>query len=301
MSTVDFQPLAQLGLLEDLALQVVRWNEPECCHGVLRSNRQTLQFVTLTADSWTAATYHSLQQIVQLKTLNISIMNANTDQAQAIGGITAKLFRLTLHMNGAPSDKIFQDLQDSQPDIHELTLRKQRCCDICRPPLLPRLRSLTLRECSSLTGKSFPSYPRVTQLTLIDCPGVTGGGLHHIIKRALPALQVMSLHISARKEQAMHMSSGVLNALHFGQKLRHIDLRGVSGLTFGLLDKCADIMHWKQRQKKAQPNVTVLMPVVKTFETIDKPQPVFDTLPTILLPNLYHLPDFCTFEQVITY
>ena len=299
LSGIDFQPLAQLLLLEDLALQVFGWREPECCSGVLRSNRQTLQFVTLTADSWTAATYRSLQQIVQLKTLTISIINANTAQAQALKGVTAELFRLTLqNIHGAQLDDTLQALQDNEPaGVHELTLRNQQCCDTCRPPLLPFLQSLTLRECRSLTGKSLPSYPRVTQLVIIDCPGVTGDGLQHIIRKALPALQDISLHISARNDQAMHMSLRALNALHFGQNLRHIDLRGVSGLTLDRLAKFDYTMQRKQRQKKAQPYVTVLMP----RQPLDKPTAVFDSLPTICLPNLFQLPAPCSYKLLITY
>ena len=96
LSTIDFQPLAQLGLLTDLALQIVH-KVPTCCDGVLRSNRQTLQSVTLTAGSWTAATYGSLQHIAQLKVLTITIMEVDAAQAQALGGVKAELFRLTLH------------------------------------------------------------------------------------------------------------------------------------------------------------------------------------------------------------
>ena len=299
ISTVDFQPLTQLSLLEDLALQVLPWKKPECCHGVVSNNRQSLQFVTLTAASWTVATYCSLQQIVQLKTLNISIVNADTAQAQALGAVTAELFKLTLHRHhfGAQSEETFQALQESQPEIHELTLRKQGCCDFCRPPLLPLLRRLTFRECSCLTGNSLPSYPQVTQLALMDCPVVTGDGLQHIIRKALPALQVISFHTSAQSKQVMHMSLRALNALHFGQNLHHIDLRGVSGLTLDRVIKFYYTMHRKQRQYKAQPCVTLLLP----SQPLDKPEPVFETVPTILLPNLYQLPNPGTFELVITY
>ena len=82
---IDFERLAHLSLLQDLALHIVHLL-PTCCEDVLRSNRQTLQFITLIAGSWTAATYRSLQYIPQLKGLNITIREIGTVQAQALQG-----------------------------------------------------------------------------------------------------------------------------------------------------------------------------------------------------------------------
>lgn len=76
---MDFEPSAQLSLLQDLALQIVHF-VPTCCEDVLGS-RQTLQFITRTPGSWTAATYRSLQFIPQLKVLNITIMDIGTAQS----------------------------------------------------------------------------------------------------------------------------------------------------------------------------------------------------------------------------
>lgn len=78
---LDFQPLSKLSLIADLDLQIVH-KSPTCCDGILSSNKQTLQFVTLTASLWTASTYCSLQHVVQLKSLNLTIMEIDTAQAQ---------------------------------------------------------------------------------------------------------------------------------------------------------------------------------------------------------------------------
>ena len=117
---LDFQPLSKLSMIIDLAIQIIDQN-PTCCHGVLSSNRQTLQFVTLTASSWTASTYSSLQHVAELKTLNLTITEIDTAQAQALEGITADLFTLTLH--GGKSAGAFQAMHDIHLKVHELTLR----------------------------------------------------------------------------------------------------------------------------------------------------------------------------------
>lgn len=284
-SQVDLQPLAQLGLITDLALQV-SYRNLSCCEGVLRSNKQTLQSVTLTAGEWSAASYCSLQHIPQLKILNLTVMEIDTPQAQALGGITAELFRLTLH--GVESTRGFQALHDSHPGIHELTSRNPTlmCYDHYRLPELPSLQRLTLRECTHLTGKSLPTYPQVKELTLIECPKISGVGLQHIIRKALPALEVTSFQVTAQYGMAMHLNVCGLNALHFGRNLHTIDLRGVSGLTGARLAKFDYTMHRKQRQDKAQPCVTLLLP----WPPVDKPEFVLESNDAMLLPNLFKLP-----------
>lgn len=280
-SQIDLQPLAQLGLITDLALQV-SYRNLSCCEGVLRSNKQTLQSVTLTAGEWNAASYCSLQHVPQLKILNLTVMEIDATQAQALGGITAELFRLTLH--GNESSRGFQALHDSHPGIHELTLRHPMCH--YRLPELPSLQRLTLRECINLTGKSLPMYPQVKELTLIECPKISGVGLQHIIREALPALEVISFQVTAQYGMAMHMNVCGLNALHFGRNLHTIDLRVVSGLTGARLAKFDYTMHRKQRQDKAQPCVTLLLP----WPPVDKPEFVLEGSAAMLLPNLFKLP-----------
>ncbi|KAL3146902.1 hypothetical protein ABBQ38_014874 [Trebouxia sp. C0009 RCD-2024] len=293
LSTIDFQPLSKLVLLTDLALQIVH-KVPTCCNGVLTSNCQTLQFVTLTAGSWTAATYCSLQHIAQLKILNLTIMGIDTAQAQALMGVTAEVFRLTLHGDFSPQG--IQALQNSQPKVHELTLRNSACNNFqTYLPELPSLQRLTLRECLELTGKSLPSYPRVTQLTLLDCHLITGPGMQHIIRTAFPALEVISFHVTPQIGVAIHMSVRSLNALHFGPNLQCIDLRGVCGLTSDRVTQFCNTLHGKQRRDKVQLCATLLLPACldeaeAVFETPSASVGVLHTHYDILLPNLYKLP-----------
>lgn len=51
-----------------------------------------------------------------------------------------------------------------------------------------------------------------------------------------------------------------LHALHFGQNVRCIDLRGVYGLTNVILTQLCNTMRSKQRKGKLQPCVRLLLP-----------------------------------------
>lgn len=82
-------------------------------------------------------------------------MGVSEAQAQALGGVKAELFRLTLH--GDMAAEGLQALHDSQPEIHELTLRSPARHDFHKYfPDVPSLQCLTLRDFVNLTGKSLP-------------------------------------------------------------------------------------------------------------------------------------------------
>ena len=78
-TAADFQPLAQLSLLEDLALQCPVDVNSASCSGVLSSSRATLRAVVLTAGSWDAKTYRSLQGSTQLDEVCIRIWQLQPD------------------------------------------------------------------------------------------------------------------------------------------------------------------------------------------------------------------------------
>ena len=83
---VDFQPLAHLSLLMDLALQCLVWifGTTRSCNGVLSSSKQSLHHVVLTAASWDVDTYLSLQACSQLKSVCIRVWELSTAKAEQL-------------------------------------------------------------------------------------------------------------------------------------------------------------------------------------------------------------------------
>lgn len=254
---VDFQMLAQLSCLEDLALQCSAAGGS--CQGVLQSNRQTLHSVTLSATSWSVATYNSLQDVPRLDNLTISIVNITHGQAQALGGITASAFDLKLLKS--PEGWALETLNACQPRIHALTVWPAPYSLLCLPEL-PSLQHLNLADSGFgyFTGTSLHSYPHVTQLTFINCPCITGDGLQHIIRQALPGLKSVSFHATTSGHQKFELSLRALDAFQFGRNLQYIDLRGISGLTKERVAKLEKALHRKQRKNAVQPMITILLP-----------------------------------------
>lgn len=255
---LDFRTLGQLSLLQDLALQCFDFDV--CCGAVLRSSRQSLRSIILTAMSWTAETYQRLHDVPFQQHLSISIAALDHAQALLLNGIQADVLKLVVHGNYG-DDLPLVGLRLSLPQVHDLTLYRFSDVDpIDGLPLLPSLQRLTIVECHELTGRSVLTYPNVTQLTLVDCPSVSGAGLQHIVRIALPALKAISFHASEGQCSAMtpKLSLHALNALHFGQDLQLIDLRGVSELTYECVAKLQRACERKQRVRQSR--VLLLLP-----------------------------------------
>lgn len=92
------------------------------------------------------------------------------------------------------------------------------------------------------------------------------------------------------------MSLRALNALHFGQNLQYIDLRGVSGLTQERITQLEGALRRKQCKNIVQPEVTIRLPSL----CLSKAEACLETQNTLRLPNIHRLsPDFSGNKLVI--
>ena len=294
----DFQPLAQLSMLQDLALQCC--DDYSSCEGVLICNRQTLRKVILTAYAWSASTYRSLPAVAQLAFLSIRIRGLDIAQAHAFGLITAEVFRLSLH--GVIGGDELAALNSSRPAVHELTVWKLD--QTFSLPQLPSLQRLTFmsREKFSYTG--LRTFSNVTQLTLVDQVAICGEGLQHVIKKSLPALEAIALHVTHEYRTGCCFSQHVLNALHSGPHLKVIDLRGVAGLTDKHVTELQGALRNKQARGDVQPRITLLL---SRFFNLTVPRRIFSAAEPVLqrkvqsmfLPNLFVRPDSCIVNKIV--
>ena len=269
----DFQPLAKLSMLQDLALQCN--DDHNTCEGVLMRNRRTLRKVTLTGHTWSASTYSSLQAVAQLDFLSINIRWLDTVQAHAFGSITAEVFRLNLH--GAMRRHELAALNSNSPAVHELTV--WNLDRTFRLPHLPSLQRLTFVSCGGFTGKGLETFSSVAQLTLVDQVAVSGEGLQHVIRRALPALEAIALHVTHVHGTACCLSELALNALLSGAHLKLIDLRGVTGLTDKRVIELQGALRNKQARGVVQPSVTL---VLSPFFNLTSARPSFSNAELVL-------------------
>ena len=275
----DFQPLAQLSMLQDLALQC---NDGyNTCEGVVMRNRHTLRKVILMAYAWSASTYSSLQAVAQLDFLSISIRGLDTEQAHAFGSITAEVFRLNLH--GTIRENALAALNSSSPAVCELTV-----WDLDQAfslPQLPSLQRLTIVSCGGFSGKGLENFASVTQLTLVDQIAISGEGLQYVIRKALPALEAIALYMTLNYGRDCRLSELALNALLSGPHLKLIDLRGITDLTDNRVTQLKGAVQNKQARGVMQPCVTLVLSPFFDFEPVRR-----TTVQRMFVPNLFVWP-----------
>lgn len=310
---VNFEPLAQLSLLEDLAVQCIQCAGPcyltvfgpVCCKGVLESNAQSLRSVILSG-FWSAAAYSSLQSVLHLDTLSIHTTGLDIHQANAFAGIQADSFRLTLHRQLWPD--VVTALERSQPQVHKLT--KWGSCQK-QPLSLPALRSLQsltlvaympynilyngayrymceedMAAHLPFTGEALPALPGLTQLILIDCPGITSNGLEHAMGTALPALIALSIQATTKKVGLVLFVRRIWSVLYLGQNLCFIDLSGVSGpLARGVRWYELELQS-RQCRSEAPPKVVLLLPSENASLSC-KPECALDIVDSMFVPDIH--------------
>ena len=256
---MDFQPLAPLSLLTDLALQcpMCTGSAKKTCSGVLSSSKQSLHHVILTAGAWNVDTYLSLQSCSQLKSVCIRVWQLSTAEAEQLGGVQAdgiQLTLLTLHRLQADT---LQALIAPVPRIKELT-----CRDIPHPlgsylQRLTTLETLHLLTAKEVLSEGLQPQLSVKNLYLQSQETMCCEKVHNLIK-AFPGLSCICIDKCCGKEAQS------LEVLAAGAHLTSIFLVDFNGIT----DEHISSVHWafyrQQALGKAEPLVKIcLRPNVK--------------------------------------
>lgn len=255
----DFSPLSQFSLLQDLVLQSC--HSESCCGAVLKSSRQSLRTIILTAASWTTESFVALQNVPNLETLSVSVFRLDVPQSQLLQHVVSETFQLIVH-DGLVQAEVSDVLNSSQPHVHDLTLyRDSKSIKSLTVPQLSSLQRLTLIQDGRFTGDTVPILCNVTQLTFIDCPSISETGLYHMIKVAFPALKAISFHASHCGSDDLTLSVQAVDCFLLGRFLQFVDLRGVANLMPDHVAQIQQAIQAKQQASLKQPNFTVLLPV----------------------------------------
>ena len=257
---VDFQPLAHLSLLTNLALQfpVLISGTTRSCNGVLSSSKQSLHHVILTAAAWDVDTYLSLQACSQLKSVCIRVWQVSTADAEQLGCVQADGIQLTLLTPYRLQADTLQALTASVPRIRELT-----CEDIPYPlgsylQRLPSLESLHLFLAEEVLNEGLQPQLSIKNLYLHGFEEILCCKKVHNLMKAFPNLSCIWIDKVHGKEFQS------LEILAAGAHLTSISLVSFDGIT----DEHISRMHWafhrQQALGKAEPLVKVyLRPNVK--------------------------------------
>lgn len=282
----DFQQLTQLTKLQDLGLQSYRASAS--CEAILFSNRHCLRKVNLAARSWTVATYRALQQLPCLQALVIRLRSFSVTQARTLAGIRANHFTLDVRDVRRIQDDALLAVSTVAPmvQIQELMLWDMDSVSCRDLRALPFLKTLTVVNSPLLTGTCFCVHANVTELNFVNCPRVSENGLRHMLSAAFPKLKSLNFQRSSNQfGNHGDFDAAALQVLSCGVNLEVIDLRGLTGLTHQGVDKLKRAIEEEQNEGRAEPLVTLHLPVGST--QIGQGQPfgvVYDSL---------YIPPFC--------
>ena len=167
-SQPDFQPLAQLENLDDLALQCQGHNS-SCC-GVLDSNKNSLRRVVLASDSWDSLTFQALLGAESLEHLTLKVHSLATDTAQTLSCMMAPstiqiMLQRCLQMEAAA----FTALSSGQAKITLLSLWRVDNIRMRALASMPNLQSLVIvRPDLSFKGADMQYQPVLASLVFLS-------------------------------------------------------------------------------------------------------------------------------------
>ena len=231
----EFDPLAQLTQLEDLALQCSGMHTS--CSAVIHSNKHTLQRLQLASKTWDTETYAALGCLTGLKMLAMKVYELSQHDAQMLGDLPRPdAVHVTLRMCQDIVPQAFHDLTAGRSKINNLTLWILDDIRSCELQLMPELTSLALVRCFELTGCSLQHLqPNLAELTFVTCPSISTAGVTNIVK-ICPALRHMTFHaelwpwlgswVPASEHMQLSLPESSLVAMLESTSLQVVDLRG---------------------------------------------------------------------------
>ena len=249
-TAADFGPLAQLSLLEDLALQCPLDVDGASCSGVLSSSRATLRAVVLKAGSWDAETYQSLQGSAQLDKVCIRIRQLWYAAASELGKIKARFIQLVIMELHQCSCRAFRALTAHKPCIRELVCYDMPDNLTVYLQQMPHLETLYLLEARLFTGKHLQTHTTLKKFAIRHCDDdVMIVDLGRIVQK-LPALELLQLQsVCGQDPDYIELASA--------KKLQVLCLPGPDMLSNESMLRLHWAFHKSQKEDKAQPYVQV--------------------------------------------
>ena len=148
---------------------------------------------------------------------------------------------------------------------------------------LPFLKTLTVVNSPLLTGTCFCVHANVTELNFVNCPRVSENGLRHMLSAAFPKLKSLTFQCSSNQPgNHCRIDAAALQVLSCGVNLEVIDLRG---LTHQGVDKLKRAIEEEQNEGRAEPLVTLHLPVGST--QIGQGQPFGVVYDSLYIPPFY--------------
>ena len=252
----DFDPLAQLSGLQDLALQSDSRSASAC--GVMNSSRQTLQRVILTSRGWDTATLSALDTLPKLRTLTIKVLSMAVEDAIVLSHLLQPdSIQIMLRKCSKMAPEAFTILSSSQANITHLEVWEMENACLCKLQSMQSLTGLTI-------GEALVSQPNLDTLRLVSCFALTDAGLRSLLAAA-PLVKMLLIQQELQHTCPTQLSDSDTLTKHGlvsiaqASNLVYLDLQGVKITKGGekLLESniCA-----QQKAGKLQPAVAMVLP-----------------------------------------
>ncbi len=260
----DFEPLAQLSGLQDLALQSDSRSASAC--GVLNSNRQTLERVILTSRGWDTATLSALDILPKLRTVTIKVLSLTVEDATVLSHLLRpNSIQIMLRKCSKMVPEAITVLSSSQANITHLEVWEMENACLCKLQSMQSLTGLTIvRPSTDFTGEALVLQPSLDTLRLVSCFALTDDGLRSLLAAA-PLITMLLI-----QQELQHTCPAELNdsdaltkhglvSVAQASNLVYLDLQGVK-ITRGGEKLLESTICAQQKAGKLQPAVAMLLP-----------------------------------------
>ena len=228
----DFEPLAQLSGLQDLALQSDSRSASAC--GVLTSSRQTLERVILTSRGWDTATLSALDTLPKLRAVTIKVLSLAVEDAVVLSRLLQPdSIQIMLRKCSKMVSEAFIILSSSQANITHLELWEMENACLCKLQSMQSLIGLTIvRPSSDFTGEALVSQPNLDTLRLVSCFALTDDGLRSLLAAA-PLIKMLLIQQELQHTCPAELSDSDVLTKHGlvsvaqASHLAYLDLQGV--------------------------------------------------------------------------
>ena len=260
----DFEPLAQLSGLQDLALQSDSRSASAC--GVLNSSRQTIQRVILTSRGWDTATLSALDTLPRLRTVTIKVLSLAVEDAIVLSHLLQPdSIQIMLRKCSKTAPEAFTILSSSQANITHLEVWEMENACLCKLQSMQSLTGLTIvRPSTDFTGEALVSQPNLDTLRLVSCFALTDDGLRSLLAAA-PLVKMLLIQQELQHTCPTQLSDSDTLTKHGlvsiaqASNLVYLDLQGVK-ITRGGEKLLESTLCAQQKAGKLLPAVAMVLP-----------------------------------------
>lgn len=244
----DVTHLEGLQGLSELLLTVGGYSQGRCAD-ILNKNAESLLHLALTADSFDDKTYIAMSQLPQLRSFSLEVADLNEGNAAVLAKLRPSQ-SMTITITRTVPTEVLLELSSNRACITHLTLHVCPAMAFAGVETMQHLTSLTLVR-TNLNKAQFQPQPWLQSLTL-HAASMKHTDLN-VLVHSYPALRFLELNSFT----GLQLTSTVILTIFRLQRLQHLCLSMIEGLSAERLQWMEAFLRSQQRIGMAQPRVLI--------------------------------------------